>query len=226
MKTALIFGHTSGMGFAITKILLEKNYSVIGFARSQSSMQSDRLENIQVDLTVKEEVEKTSMLIKRKFDKFDVLIYCSGVLTAHTTDNLDYQETERLYKILVFAPMIIESHLLPLIKKNKADVVNITSEALIHFYPSFAEYSSAKAAISNFIKHLQTVLDQTGSRVIEFCPGAFQSNIYKNMTGEKMKRDEGKYLSADAYAKIIAYLLDLPKNIKVPYIYVDNNTNS
>lgn len=116
---------------------------------------------------------------------------------------------------------MFESGLLPLIRQNRADVINITSSALIKYYSAFAEYSSAKAALQKFTRDLQEELKETNSRVIEFCPGAFASNIYKNMTGDKINRNEAAQLSADSYASIIVYLLELPKKIQVYYIYVD-----
>lgn len=221
MKTAIVVGHTSGLGFAVTKALIAKQYKVIGVARSFCSIKSALIVNIQVDLSKKEEIEKTVTEVKNKYSKFDSIVYCAGTLTAHNMDNLSYDDMEQLYKVNVFAPMMFESSLLSLIRKNGADVVNITSSALIEYYSKFAEYSSAKAAIQKFTRDLQQELKETRSRVIEFCPGAFASNIYKNMTGEKVYRNEAAQLPADDYARIIVYLLELPKRIEIPSIYVN-----
>lgn len=221
MKTVIVAGHTSGLGFAVTKALISKKYKVIGIARSISSLKSDLLVNTQVDLSKKEGIEKAILEIKNKYSQFDCIVYCAGTLTAHDVDSLNYDDMEQLYKVSVFAPMMFESNLLSLIRKNGADVVNITSSALIEYYPKFAEYSSAKAAFQKFTKDLQQELRESSARVIEFCPGAFASNIYKNMTGEKVYRNEAAQLPADDYASIIVYLLELPKKIEVPYIYVN-----
>lgn len=221
MKTVIVFGHTSGLGFAVTKELLNKKYQVVGFARSKSNLKSNSLINETVDLANKKDVGKAIVTIKEKYPKFDAIIYCSGLLTAHDIDKLNYDENELLYKVNVFAPMQLESKLLPLIKKNFADVVNIASSALIEYYPQFAEYTSAKAALERFTKDLQKTLQNSKCRVIEFCPGAFASNIYKNMTGQKINRNESIQVSADEYAKVLVYLLELPKIMEVPYIYID-----
>jgi|GEM_PF-1261720 len=221
MKTAIVCGHTSGLGYAVTEELLNKNYYVIGLARSRSKLKSKKLVNIQVDLLKKNDVITAASIISKKYSQFNSIVYCSGILTAHDIDKLDYNEMEKLYKIIVFAPMLLESKLLPLIKENSADIVNITSSALIDYYPAFAEYSSAKAAIQRFTKDLQKQLKNTKCRVIEFCPGAFASNIYKNMTGKKINRDESIQISPDEYAKVLVYILELPKIIEIPNIYID-----
>lgn len=221
MKTAIVFGHTSGLGDAVTKELLNKKYKVIGFARSKSDLKSDNLINVQVDLYNKKEIETAISIINQEYSHFDAIIYCSGILTAHDIDKLDYDQMEQLYKVIVFAPMLLESRLLPLIKKNLADVVNITSSALIEYYPDFAEYTSAKAAFQRFTKDLQKYLSNTECRVFEFCPGAFASNIYKHMTGKRISRDESKQVLPEEYARVLVYLLELPKIMEVPNIYVD-----
>lgn len=224
MKTAFVFGHTSGLGYAVSHTLLEKGYRVVGFARTESKQSSTNLINIRVDLTKHEDIKKTTDLIYKTYPTFDTLIYCSGALTAHDISNLNYQETERLYRILVFAPMMIESSLVALIKKNKADVVNITSSVLTEHYPAFTEYTTAKAAMEKFTKSLEIELNNTGARTMEFRPGAFQSNIYKHMTGDKIQRSEEKQPKAEDYAKVLVYLLDLPKHIRVHSIYIDKNS--
>lgn len=221
MKTAIIFGHTSGLGLEVAKSLLDKQCKVIGFARSTSILKSKLLENVQVDLIKKEEVEKAVKLIKEKYARFDYIIYCAGTLTAHNIDNLDYGEMEQLYKINVFAPMIIESKLLQLIKKNESDVVNITSSALIDYYPAFIEYASSKAALQKFTQDLQKELKETNCRVIEFCPSGFISNMYVHMTGDKVNRDESIQMPTKDVASLLVYLLELPKKMEVSYIFVN-----
>lgn len=220
-KVAIIFGHTSGLGLEVAKNLLEKQCKVIGFARSISSLKSKLLENVQVDLLKKEDVEKATSLIKDKYSHFDYLIYCSGFLTAHNIDNLDYQELERLYGINVFAPMKIESKLLPLIKSNGADIVNITSSSLVDYYPALTEYSSSKAAFQKFTKDLQKFLKETSCRVIEFSPSGFTSNLYKNMTGDKINRDESIQMPTKDIADLLVFLLALPKKIEASYIFIN-----
>lgn len=221
MKTAIIFGHTSGLGLELTNQLIKKNYNVVGFARSACKLNSNLLINNITDLTSEQDINKAIFLIKSKYSSFDYLIYCAGTLTAHNIDNLNYSEVEKLYKINIFAPMIIESSLLKLIINNGSDVVNITSSALIDYYPKFAEYSSSKAALQKFTKDLQKELKETNSRVIEFCPSGFTSNIYKNMTGDKVNRDESVQMQAADVANILIFLLELPKKIEISQIYVN-----
>lgn len=221
MKTALVFGHTSGLGYEVTKTLIKKNYKVIGFARSQGKNKSNLLTDVQVDLSDKEGVQKAISIIKKQYHQFNYLIFCTGVLTAHNLDDLSMTDTEIVYRVNVFAPMMIESALLELIKQNEADVVNVTSSSLVDYYPQFTEYSTSKSALQKFTNDLKKELQTTRCRVIEFCPSGFTSNIYKNMTGDKVNRDESLQMKAEDLASLMIYLLELPKKIEISHIYID-----
>jgi 3-oxoacyl-[acyl-carrier protein] reductase len=220
-KTALIFGHSSGLGHELTQVMINDGYSVVGISRRKSSIDSPKLKNLEYDLSQKEQIDEVIDMIKTNHHKFVALIFAAGTLTAHAIDNLDYVEIERLFKVNTFAPMVIESALLPEIKNNGADIINITTIALFNYYPAFAEYSATKAAIAKFTQDLQKELFDTPSRVIDFCPSGFTSDIYKVMTGDKVNRDESLQMKSADLAELILYTLKLPKRIEITKILIN-----
>lgn len=220
-KTALLFGHSSGLGYALSKVLIKEGFSVIGISRRNSDLQSPHLINLQADLSDEAQIQQLCQQIQNDYPSFSVLIFAAGALTAHSIDNFVYKELERVYKVNTFAPMVIESSLLDIIKDNSADVVNITSSSLIDYYPAFAEYSSSKAAFAKFTLDLRKELKTTQCRVMDICPGGFTSNIYQAMTGDKMERDESRQMKAEDLAELIVYLLKLPKRMEVANIFID-----
>lgn len=220
-KTALLFGHSSGLGHALSEVLLEEGFSVIGVSRRKSEIQSPHLINLEVDLADEAQIHRLCQEIQHDHPDFDVLIFAAGALTAHSIDKIVYKELERIYRVNTFAPMVIESLLLDTIKSNNADVINITSSSLIDYYPAFAEYSSSKAAFAKFTLDLRKELKSTQCRVMDICPGGFASNIYKTMTGDKIDRDESRQMKAEDLAGLIVYLLKLPKRMEVAHIFID-----
>ncbi len=216
-----MFGHSSGLGHAITEKLLADDYTVVGISRSTSDLESERLITLQADLSKEAELVSVVDKIKREHATFDVLLFATGTLTAHDINNVNYTDMEYLYRINTFAPMFIESSLLDLVKKNSADIINVTTSALVDYYPKFAEYSSSKAALAKFTKDLQKELQNTECRVLDLCPSGFTSNIYKTMSGDKIDRDESKQMQASDLAKLVVYIIGLPKKMEVTYLYIN-----
>jgi uncharacterized oxidoreductase len=211
MKTALVFGHTSGLGLAVTHALTRSGWAVVGVARRELTL--DGVTNIVADLAEREQREQAVATIRESHRDFDALIYA--------IDALDARELERSFQVNVFAPMTIESSLFDLVKANEADIINVTSSALVDYYPKYAEYSSSKAALRKFTRDLKHELKTTACRVTDFCPSGFSSDIYKTMSGDVVVRDESLQMRAEDLADLMVYTLMLPKRIEVSEIYLD-----
>jgi NADP-dependent 3-hydroxy acid dehydrogenase YdfG len=221
MKTAIIFGHTSGLGLAIAERLQSDGYKVVGVARSQLADDLPGVEEIAVDLTDETALISTIQSLRLDYPHFDVLVYSAAVLTAHDLGAVDYRRMEYLYRLNLFAPMLIESRLLDLIAQNGADVVNVTSSSLQEYYPQFTEYATAKVAFSKFTDDLRRRLEPTSARVIELCPSGFTSSLYQRMLGERIPRDESKQMSAVDLAELVSFVLALPKIVEVAGLSVN-----
>lgn len=221
-KSAIVFGHSSGLGFEVTKLLLNNGYSVFGVSHTESPEKSDNLTSIVADLTNTSVIENVINLILNEHKDFNVLLYSAGILAGHDMNAIKYDDIEKIYKVNTFAPMYIESRLLDVIKTNGAYVVNVSSSTVEHYhYPNLAVYSSSKAALGKFTKDLDKELKNTSARVMDFCPAGFASNIYKQMGGEKVERDESSQMDPADLAGIIFKIIELPKNIEIPYIFAN-----
>ncbi len=220
-RSALVFGHSSGLGLEMTVKLLERGYHVVGISRRASDAASSGLVEIAVDLSVKSELEGAVDTIRDRHADFDALVYCAAMLTAREIDSLQYETMEQLYRLNLFAPMLIESCLLDLIEQNGADVINVTSSSIQDLYLTFSEYSTAKAALAKFTDDLRVRLQASSARVVDVCPSGFTSNIYSNMTGDKIDRDETKQIKAADLADLLVYILELPKVMEVGRLYVN-----
>jgi len=77
-KIALVFGHTTGLGHALTKQFLKNGYKVIGISRSSYDAQADKLINIPTDLTNEKELNTVIASIKRNYSNFDILVFAAG----------------------------------------------------------------------------------------------------------------------------------------------------
>lgn len=220
-RRAIIFGHTSGLGLELARQLGGRGFEILGISRSTAHVPNINITEISADLSKADDVQMTVREIRDKYSSFDIVIYAAGALTAHDIDKLDYLDIEYLYRVNVFAPMAIESALLELIEHNGADVVNVVSSSIYDFYPKFAEYSSSKVAFAKFTSDLQRRLKDSQARVTELSPSGFTSNMYTNMLGEAIQRDETKQIRVEDLAALVCYILALPKRMEVNRILVN-----
>jgi NADP-dependent 3-hydroxy acid dehydrogenase YdfG len=209
------------LGLALVRQLGDQGFDILGVARSKAGISGATISEISADLSKPSDVQAIVEEIRKKYSSFDAMVYTAGSLTAHGIEKLDYAEMEYLYRVNVFAPMTIESHLLDLIEHNGADVVNVTSSSLYDFYPKFSEYSSSKAAFAKFTSDLQRRLTKSQARVMDLCPSGFTSNMYANMGGEIIQRDESIQIRVEDLAALVCYILALPKRIEVSRIMVN-----
>jgi len=137
MKKVLIFGHSSGLGLSTTKFFLNNNIKVIGLSRKKSKIKDQNLTEISVDLNNEKQITQIIQLIKSKYSDFNALIYCSGILTSHEPEKINLKKMKDLFNVNFFAPVKIETELLKLIKKNEADIVNVTSSVVCEYYEDY-----------------------------------------------------------------------------------------
>jgi 3-oxoacyl-[acyl-carrier protein] reductase len=103
------------------------------------------------------------------------LIQCAGDGDGEEIDKLDWGKTQETFTLNAIAPIILTSKLLPLIKENKADVINVGATIALKAYQYFSVYGSSKGAFRMWTENLQLELKGTSSRVIGVYPGGMNT---------------------------------------------------
>ena len=104
MKTLLITGINSGMGFATAKTLIQQGYSVIGTVRSLTKSQKEihilnSLENgsltvYEMDLASLHSVKKCAEEIRENNHRLDVCIFNAGIMTPPYSKTINGFESQ------------------------------------------------------------------------------------------------------------------------------------
>lgn len=181
MKRALVTGVSwdTGLGFAITKQLVEDGYYVYAIYHSDESTAkeileqdySDTVECIQCDLTDREQV--SSLLGKMDGIAIDALINNAGAFSGgEDIDDYDISEWDRVMAVNVTAPLLLSTGL----KKNMnpgAVIVNMVSTDGQRGSFSSMSYAASKAALINLTDSLAINFgyDEKKIRVTAVCPG-------------------------------------------------------
>lgn len=217
MKRAILTGASDGLGFEISRCLIERGFEVIGLSRNKPD--NNDVVHIKTDLTDDDSIKSAIQKIREGYKEFDLLINCAGVLNIVPIEKLDSSDTGDLFKVNVISPMILVSGLIDLVRKNEADIVNVGSTMGFKAYEKQAAYTGSKWAMRGFTKNLQVELKNTPCRVIGFNPGGFKSRLFEKATGKEMNLDG--FMEAKDIANFLMKIIDLPKNMEVSEVIIN-----
>ncbi len=195
-KTVVVTGASSGMGKGIaTRLIKERNCTVIGIARSEKKMQalveelgSDAKQfSYQLfDVSEHENWIKFADYLKENNIHIDVLVNNAGILPAFKRyDRYSVEEIENVMKINFFSCAYSIHALLPLLLEhgNEPGIINVDSSAALMALAGTTTYSASKAALKSLTEALREEL-RGRCYVGLVCPGFTKTDIFRNQSAE------------------------------------------
>ena len=150
MKTILVTGTSSGIGYQICAQAAAKNLNVISVSRNIKPLKFlVGVESHSLDITDKEAVAEFALSLKNKKVKIDFLINNAGYLKSELFSDTSYESFKNTFDVNVFGLAEITRSLMPIISK-KGHVINISSIGGVNGskkFPGLSAYSSSKAAV-------------------------------------------------------------------------------
>ena len=222
MKRIILTWASSGLGASLAQVFYEAGYEVIWLCRSKPATY---VYWIETDLTSEQSLEQAIKKIRNEFQAFTLLIQCAWDGHGESIDTLDWQKSEHTFRLNAIAPIVLTSQLLPEIKRNEADIINIGATIGFKPYYHFSVYGASKWAMRGWIENLQLELKATPCRVIWIHPGGIDT------AGNDQRRWEiaeitgkgigGWFMSADDIAQFIFQIYNLPKNMEVSEVIIN-----
>ena len=207
--TAVVTGSSSGIGLALSRMLVKNGYEVFGFGRN--------FERAEAQEFCKEQPEKFHAVV---CDITDTQALCAHI-----------KEIDKNYRVTVLvnnagvgyydlaAPMILIQQLLRTLKKNRGTVLNISSVTAAQSNPHGCAYGATKAGLAGFAKSLFDEVRKYGVRVITIQPDMAKTDLYRNADfceGE----EEASYLLPEEVAEAAAFALAQREGLVVTEITV------
>ena len=211
----IMTGASDGLGKELAKLCVEENIEVISLSRSKPDYPCI---HIKTDLADDKSITKAVEEIKSKYADFDTLIHCAGLYSDQPIGSITYEELEATMRVNALAPIFLTSQLFELVKKNEADVLNITSTAGLKGQANHIAYGASKYAQRGFGDNLRADLSKTLCRVINIYPGGMNTNFFKKYNGSDKAAD---FMNPADVAVQIFSVLKLPKNIEVSEITIN-----
>lgn len=192
-KTVVLTGASSGMGKDIaTRLLHEKNCTVIGIGRNEKRMQdfSDDLGEYSknfsyqlFDVSKRENWTSFAKYLTENNIQVDVLINNAGILPRFDRfDKYSIEEIEDAMAINFFSAVYSIHTLMPhLLKGNSPAIINIDSSAALMALAGTSVYSASKAALKSFSEALRE--EFRGKCYVGIvCPGFTKTDIFRNQS--------------------------------------------
>ena len=214
MKIALITGATSGIGYEITKKLLNMGYIVYGIGRdfSKISIFSDNFFEVRCDLSKLDDLEKTLHSLKNI--NFDLLVNSAGLAYFSLHEEMNISKIKNMISVNLQAPLIITQYFLRALKANKGTIVNISSITAKKDSPLAAVYSATKAGLSHFGRSLFEEVRKYGVKVVNLHLDMTKTNFY-NDTFFECDEDKSSYINVSDVSKAFDFILTQEMNIVI-----------
>ncbi|XUM22444.1 SDR family oxidoreductase [Bradyrhizobium oligotrophicum S58] len=225
MKSVVITGASTGIGFACSKLMLARGFRVFGSVRKQAD--ADRLRSelgadftpLLFDVTDEAAVKAAAQEVRAALagEALAGLVNNAGIAVAGPVTELPIAQFRHQMEVNVIGPVIATQAFAPLLgadpamKGERGRIVMVSSVAGRNGNPLLAPYSTSKHAIEGLSESLRRELMLFGIDVIVIAPGAVKTPIWAKAD----EVDLSPYQASPffpALQKIRAFMLNLGKS--------------
>jgi short-subunit dehydrogenase len=180
-QVAVITGTSSGIGWALAKVLAAEGYRVGLIARRR-----DQLEALAAEITARggtaavapadvgdrDQILAAFAALRGQLGPIDLMIANAGVGAPTLLDPMNVADTEKMMRInLLGVVYCLEAVLPEMLRRGRGHVAAVSSLAAYKGMPGESAYCASKAAVNTFLEGLRIHLRDRGVAVTTICPG-------------------------------------------------------
>ena len=194
MKSVLITGGSSGIGFGLSKKFAAEGYELLWIALSESEIESSKKElqadyptcnihSLTQDLSHSDACQKVYDWAK-SIGEVDVVINNAGFGNHGYFNQIPLEKELAVIDVNLKALFLLTRYFLDdMISRNKGTIINISSNSSFETVPRMLTYSSTKAFVKHFSRGLNEELKMQGSdvKVITICPAAISDTNFRKV---------------------------------------------
>jgi len=188
-KVVMITGATSGIGYSTALAFANEGAKLVFTGRNTGRLENmkaefDKLEveSLYLSGNITDEAFRGRLAedTKNEFGGLDVLVNAAGVIASGTIENTSLDDFDRMMDLNLRSVFHLIQLTLPMIKKRKGNIVNISSVTGTRAFPGILSYCVSKAGLDQLSRVLALELAEYGVRVNTINPGVVQTNLHKN----------------------------------------------
>lgn len=231
-RVIVITGASSGIGYELSQICLQKGDVVYGLSRNKP--ENLNYNYIHCDITNRKMVDEAVAQIVREQGRIDILFNNAGMGISGAIETSDINQIKKQFEINFFGVINVIQSVLPYMRKQLfGKIITTSSLASKVGIPFQGFYSATKASLDSIAFSLRQEVKDYNIKVCNVLPGDTKTNFTSKREKElennaneysdkmkkavaKMERDEQNGMSAYKVAKII-YRASLRKS---PPLYI------
>jgi len=190
MKSVLITGAASGLGWELSQVFFKRGDRVLlvdrdadGLNARATELNSDRVLTLVCDLSDDAAIAAIATAVNDKLGALDILVNNAGITQRSLAAITQPGVMKTVMKIDWQAPMELALTLLPALYKTRGSIINIGSMAGWMPVPGRAGYCSAKSALAQFFEVLRMEEAANGIHILMVYPSFLDTPIEKNALG-------------------------------------------
>ena len=196
-KTALVTGSTSGIGFAIARLLLQEGAQVIingrkeeGIARAIAELKNEYPKATVRGVTADFSDKNSIAALIAGTSSVDILVNNVGIYTSQSFMDTPDEDWYRLFQVNVMSGVRLSRAFLPkMMQQGWGRIIFISSECAQLVPPDLIAYSMTKAGVLSVSRGLAQMAKGTKVTVNAVMPGSTLSDGAKRFLKEQAASD-------------------------------------
>ena len=178
MKTIVITGATSGIGYALAKFFAKGNKVFAGYRNEDkvSVLEEIGVIPFYIDMTNSASIRQAAAYIKSETDKIDTLINVAGCVMAGVAETIEIDKLRTQFEVNTFSHLDFTQHLLNNLEGGK--IINISSVASFGVFPFISPYCASKRALDILFNTLM-LETKHDIKVVSIKPGVIATPLWE-----------------------------------------------
>ncbi len=186
-KIAIVTGAASGIGRAITDLLVARGARVVAedIDPAVEALAGPTVVPLVADISADGSAEKAVALAIERFSRLDMLVNNAGIIINKLVVDMSRADWERIINVnLTGAFLHSREAMKAMIPQRSGAIVNVASYASYFAFPTIAAYTASKGALAQFTRTLALEAIEHGIRVNAVGSGDVLTNILNTVAAD------------------------------------------